>query len=247
MSLQRTRLLLDEMGIGPAWTLRVVPAAPEPPVAAAQLIVVESAQAEPVSASAIAAMTWNELSVAVASCTRCTLCQGGRNRVFGRGAMDAAMIVLGSGPGSFDEEAGAPISGMPGQLLENMLAAIAVAPQQAYVTYLVKCAPAQMQESGRERHAAPTPDQLAACRPYLERELALLTQARTLLVLGQPAASSLLGLAAPALRGAVHNMGTLAVVATLELEPLLEQGPRMAQERASVWADLCLARSVHDA
>jgi DNA polymerase len=243
MSLQRTRLLLDEMGIGPAWMLRAVPAAPAPskPVAATELIVAESARAQPVSAQAIAAMDWDQLSAAVASCTRCTLCQGRRSAVFGRGARGGAMIVLGSGPGSADEEAGAPLSGMPGQLLDNMLAAIAVAPQHAYVTNLVKCT-AQAQG----RHAAPTQQQRDACRPYLERELALLTQARTLLVLGQPAARAL-GLAAPALRGAVHKMGALAVVATLDLESLLEQGPRMAQDRASVWADLCLARGVHDA
>ena len=268
MSLQRTRLLLDEMGIGPAWTLRALPAvepvAPEPaaPEFAAfeltvpafvevDLIATESTRAQPVSAQAIAAMDWDQLSAAVASCTRCTLCDGRRSAVFGRGARDATMIVVGCCPGSADEETGAPLSGMPGQLLENMLAAIAIAPQQAYVTNLVKC---RAQSQGKEQTQAqgqtqilPTPDQLAACRPYLERELVLLTQARTLLVLGQPAAHSLLGPAVPGLRGAVHKMGALAVVATLHPDQLLEQGPNMAEDRAAAWADLCVARGAHAA
>jgi uracil-DNA glycosylase family 4 len=263
MSLQRTRLLLDEMGIGPSWALRAgpavadEPAAPEP--AAPEPVTSALAAAEPapaahvaVSAQAIAAMNWDQLAVAVASCTRCTLCQGRRNAVFGRGTRDASLVVVGSGPGSADEAAGMPLSGMSGQLLENMLAAINVAPQQVYVTNLVKCrvqAQTQIptQAHGAEPDGAPTSQQLAACRPYLERELALLTHARTLLVLGQPAARSVLGPAVPALRGAVHRMDALAVVATLHPEQLLDQGQRMAQDRARAWADLCVARGAHDA
>ena len=227
------------MGLGPQWMLRAVPELAAP--------------AAPVSAQAIAAMDWTALAAAAASCTRCDLCHGRSSSVFGRGARDAALIVLGSGPSSFDEAAGAPLCGAPGQLLDNMLQAIGLAPPDVYLTNLVKC-----RAQGRAG-AAPTPEQLSACRPYLERELTLLTQARTLLALGQPAAHSLLGSSVPsaALRGAAHRWGALAVVATLHPEDMLK-GPaqeagaegmakNMADAKAKAWADLCVLRSAHGA
>jgi DNA polymerase len=271
----RNALFLDEMGLGPQWTLRAaaVPdmaAAPAamPAAMAAAIPAVSSAvmpavmaapmpvaiqaaapapaPATPVSAQAISAMDWTELAFAAASCTRCDLCHGRSKAVFGRGARDAALIVLGSAPSSADEEAGAPLCGAPGQLLDNMLLAIGLAPADVYVTSLVKCRAA----------AAPTPEQLSACRPYLERELALLAQGRTLLALGQPAARSLLGPALPsaALRGTAHRWGAFAVVATLHPEDMLKgqaqgQGVTtgMAEDKAKAWADLCVARGAHAA
>jgi DNA polymerase len=251
------------MGLGPQWTLRAAPEAvlklePAQVLASGAAGIQITTQlagpvpALPVDAQAIAAMDWSALAFAAASCTRCDLCHSRSSVVFGRGARDAALIVLGSAPSSADEEAGAPLCGAPGQLLDNMLQAIKLAPPDVYVTNLVKC---RVRESAG---APPTPEQLVACRPYLEREFTLLTQARTVLALGQPAARSLLGAAvlSATLRGAPHRCGALAVVATLHPEDVLQGHAQnvtegmtesMAEGKAKVWADLCVARSAHAA
>ncbi len=180
-------------------------------------------------------MNWDQLAAAAASCTRCDLCHSRSHVVFGRGATDATLIALGSAPNRGDDEAGTPLSGAPGQLLENMLRAIDLVPQQVYVTNLVKChAPA----------GAATADQLTACRPYLERELVLLTQARTLLALGQQAARSVLP------SGPLQDaLGVRAIVATLHPDDILRsvQAAAMAAAKARIWRDLCMAQGAHAA
>ena len=112
--------------------------------------------------------------------------------------------------------------------------------EKNYVSHLVKCRPQGQETEGAGR--APAPDEIAACRPYLERELAL-TGARTIVTLGQPALKGLLGPGVPAARGAVQRYGAAAVVATYHPADLLRQG----ENKAGAWADLCLARRAHRA
>jgi uracil-DNA glycosylase family 4 len=193
----------------------------------------------PVSDQAIAKMDWEELRAAAARCTRCELCQGRKGVVFGRGDPGAAWLMVGPGPSRADEREGRAFSGEAGTLLGNMLRAIGQdAGRDAYVTNLVKCRPGGAAQAGAY---APTPQQAAACRPYLERELAL-TRARTIVTLGQAAAIGLLG-AQAASRGTARQLGAAAVVATYHPEDLLPAG----ENKAKAWADLCLARSAHGA
>jgi uracil-DNA glycosylase family 4 len=124
-------------------------------------------------------------------------------------------------------------------LLDNMLAAAGFSrTATAYVTNLVKCRP--LSASGGAR--APSAEEVAACRPYLERELAL-TGAHTVLTLGQIAANGVLGRALgeplAASRGAVHAIDGRSLVATLHPAELLLRGA----DKALAWADLCRARA----
>lgn len=196
------------------------------------------APARPVAVSdqAIAAMDWPALQAAVASCTRCELCATRRSAVPGRSGAATGMtwMALGTAPGRLDEKERRPMSGEAGQLLDNMFKAIGVAPAQLYVSNLLKCRPAAA--DGSEQPV--TPEQLAACRPFLERELEL-AGTKLILTLGQPAAKGLLGAAA---RGRVLRHGALPVVATYHPDDLL----RRPEDKAKAWADLCLARSAHD-
>jgi DNA polymerase len=109
-----------------------------------------------------------------------------------------------------------------------------------YVTNLVKCRPVSAKGGDR----APTAEEAAACRPYLERELAL-TGAGTVLTLGQIAANGLLGkpLSEPlaAARGTVHELRGVPLVATLHPGELLRRG----SDKTLAWADLCRARLAH--
>lgn len=203
----------------------VVPAAAPAPRAPEQAAITDEE---------IAAMDLPELHAAVRRCTRCRLCETRRAAVPGHGDKRARWLVTGTAPTQADEEASQALSGAPGQLLQNMLRAVDLSPQKgAYVTTLVKCRP--VADDGGDR--LPAADELAACRPYLQRELAL-TGAGLALTLGGTAAKGLLGVAA---RGKVLRYGELPVVATFHPADLLKK----PEDKARAWGDLCLARTAH--
>lgn len=189
----------------------------------------------------VSTMDWAALRQAIASCKHCSACSEGRKPVLGSGARQARWLVAAGTASALDEKAGEPITGEPGKLLDNMLAAVGMSRESdVYVTALVKCRPANA--NGGDR--APTLEEAAACRPFLEREREL-TGAGLVLTLGQVAANGLLGkpLAEPLAgsRGAVHALGAVPLVATLHPGELLRRGP----DKALAWADLCRARSEH--
>jgi DNA polymerase len=193
----------------------------------------------------IAAMGWDQLQLAIAACRRCSACRDGRAPVPGTGSRTARWLVAAGASTAADEKARVPLAGDPGKLLDNMLAAVELSRERdVYITNLIKCRPTN--PGGGER--APTPGEAAACRPYLERELAL-TGADTVLTLGQIAANTLLGrpLAEPlaGVRGRAHSLGGsgAALVATLHPGELLRRGA----DKAVAWADLCRAKSAGEA
>lgn len=200
------------------------------------------APAAPVSDAAIAAMDWEQLTGAIAKCTRCDLCRSRKAAVPGRGGRQAAWLFVGSAPSRLDEKERRALGGDAGTLFDNMLLALDLVPgADVYVTNLLKCR--ALDRDGAER--APAAPELAACRPFFERELAL-TGARRIVSFGQGAVRGLLG-SPSAARGAVHRLkgnpeGGLPVVATYHPQDLLRQ----PGNKAKAWADLCLARGVDD-
>lgn len=195
------------------------------------------ARAEPVSEEAIAAMDWAALRTAIASCTRCTLCDSRRNAVAGRGAGNAGWIAISAAPSRQDEQEARLVTAEAGQLLNNMLKAIELKPESdVYITSLVKCRPST--PDGAERN--PSAEEVLACRPFLERELAL-TGARMAMTFGQFAAKGLM--MGPVARGKVMHYGPrqLPAVATYHPDDLL----RKPEDKAKAWADLCLAKASH--
>jgi len=191
----------------------------------------------------IALMDWDGLGIAITTCRRCSACRDGRAPVTGTGSRQARWLVAAGASTAADEKARVPLAGDPGKLLDNMLAAVGRSRQQdVYITNLIKCRP--LSPNGAER--APSAEEAAACRPYLERELAL-SGAGTVLTLGQIAANTLLGrpLAAPlaGVRGQAHVLdtaqGQVTLVASLHPGELLRRGA----DKAQTWADLCRARA----
>jgi len=212
-----------------------------PPAVAGESAWGEEPPAPPATDEEIARMDWAELKNAIANCTRCGLCQGGRKPVYGNGAQQARWMVAAGASTAADEKERQPLSGEPGKLLANMLAAVELSRgSNVYVTNLIKCRPATA--NGGDR--APTAAEAAACRPYLERELAL-SGAGMVLTLGQVAANALQGkpLQEPLAgsRGRVHALNGVKLVSTLHPGELLRRGA----DKALAWADLCLARA-HD-
>lgn len=190
----------------------------------------------------VSSMDWTALRQAVASCRHCSACSEGRKPVFGAGARQARWLVAAGTASAADEKAGQPLTGEPGKLLDNMLAAVGMSREaDVYVTPLVKCRPANAKGGDR----APTPEEVAACRPFLEREREL-TGAGLVLTLGQVAIDGLLGkpLSEPLAgsRGKVHRLGEVPLVATLHPGELLRRGA----DKALAWADLCRARAAAD-
>ena len=186
----------------------------------------------------IAALDWEGLTAAVAKCARCDLCKTRKGVVMGRGDRQGAWLMLASSPSRAEEREGRALPGEQGKLLDNMLKAIAVdAGRDVYITHLLKCRP--LDEAGQER--LPTELESAACRPYFERELALL-QPRTIVTLGSMAAAGINPGEKP-VRGKVRQLGKASVVATFHPEQLLQDVTGKAKARA--WADLCLAKSTH--
>jgi len=189
----------------------------------------------------IAQMDWDQLQLAIAACRRCSACRDGRAPVPGTGSKKARWLVAAGATTAADEKARLPLAGDPGKLLDNMLAAVELSRERdVYITNLIKCRPTT--SAGGDR--APTSEEAAACRPYLERELAL-TGAGTVLTLGQIAANTLLGrpLAEPlaGTRGKPYPLrdGEATLVATLHPGELLRRGG----DKALAWADLCTARA----
>ncbi len=212
-----------------------------PPPVSAESAWGEEPPAPPATDEEIARMDWDQLKTAIANCSRCGLCKNGRQAVQGGGAQQALWLVAAGATTASDEKERRPLSGDPGKLLDNMLAAVDLSrASTVYVTNLIKCRP--LSASGGDR--APSADEAAACKPFLERELAL-TGAGMVLTLGQIAANALQGKplqeALAGSRGAVHQLGGVNLVATLHPGELLRRGA----DKALAWADLCLARA-HD-
>lgn len=198
-------------------------------------------QAELQRRAAIAAMTWDELKASVASCRACALCKERKQAVLGEGDVTADWLCVGEGPGAEEDESGRPFIGQAGQLLDAMLAAIGLKRgEKVYLTNAVKCRPAA--------HHPPNQEEIAACRPYLERQIALL-QPKLMLALGRPAAQTLLQteIKIATIRGQIQQYSTeldatgIPVVVTYHPAYLL----RTPSDKAKVWEDLCLARRTY--
>lgn len=202
----------------------------------------------PAQAGGVASAGWTVLREQVAACQACGLHVGRSQTVFGTGAIESVdWLVVGEAPGDRDERAGLPFQGKAGELLHAMLAAAGVgddsgpsgsaASATAFYTNVVKCRP----PGSRNPKAA----EMAACRPYLLRQVELL-RPRRILVLGRPAAQSLLGAQGDmeALRGRIHWLelgdGTrIPAVVTHHPASLLSR----PQRKADAWRDLNLART----
>jgi len=194
---------------------------------------------QPQSLSAgISTLDWDGLTAAVQTCTRCGLHGGRKQGVVGVGDRQADWLIVGEAPGAEEDRLGEPFVGQAGQLLDAMLAAIQLKRgENVYIANVLKSRPPNNRD--------PQPDEVAACLPYLARQVELI-RPRIILALGRFAAQSLLGSDATIsrLRGAVHRYQGVPLVVTYHPAYLL----RNPADKAKVWEDLCLARrTLHQA
>lgn len=181
--------------------------------------------------AAIADMDWDALAQAVRGCTACGLRAGCTQTVFGVGTRDARWLVIGEAPGADEDKQGEPFVGRAGQLLNAMLAAIGLKREQVYIANILKCRPPKNRD--------PRPDEATMCRPFLDRQIALV-RPHLILAVGRIAAQNLLHTETPIgkLRGQLHQVAGIPVVVTYHPAYLL----RSPTEKRKAWEDLKFAR-----
>jgi uracil-DNA glycosylase family protein len=135
--------------------------------------------------------TLRKLKDAAAGCRACELWKLGTQTVFGEGQTTAEIVLVGEQPGDQEDLAGRPFVGPAGRLLDTALEEAGIDRKLAYVTNVVKHF--KWQPRGKRRiHQKPNAAEVAACRPWLDAELALL-KPKVLVCLGATAAQALLG------------------------------------------------------
>lgn len=135
--------------------------------------------------------TLSLLKTAAADCKACDLWKKGTQTVFGEGARRSNVLFVGEQPGNEEDLTGKPFVGPAGKLFDNALADAGIDRKQTYVTNVVKHF--KWEPRGKRRiHKKPNATEIAACRPWLEAELALI-KPEVIVALGATAAQSLLG------------------------------------------------------
>jgi uracil-DNA glycosylase len=167
----------------------------------------------------------------VAGCTKCRLCEGRRHTVPGEGPDDARLVVVGEGPGRVEDETGRPFVGPAGALLTKILEAIDLPRERVFICNVVKCRPPE--------NRAPQYDEIAACLPYLHRQIEIL-KPKVILAMGNTAAQTLLNAkqSLGAMRNHVHRFRGIPVIVTYHPAALL----RNPNWKRPTWDDVRIAR-----
>lgn len=183
-------------------------------------------------AAAIARMDWDALHKHVQAQSR----PPAQQAVFGVGARDAQVMVIGEAPGAQEDKAGEPFVGPAGQLLDQMLAAIGLSrAKNVYIANICKFRPPDNRD--------PRPDEVAQDMPYLLRQIELIAP-RLLIAVGRVAAQNLLDSKDPLgrMRGREHRFGEQGLTTLVTYHPsYLLRSPR---EKAKAWQDLKRVRAL---
>ena len=179
--------------------------------------------------------TLDEVKATIAICTKCFLCQGRKNTVPGEGSPTAGLMFVGEGPGQVEDETGRPFVGRAGELLDQIIKSVGLKRGEVFIANAVKCRP-----PGNRK---PLPDEIAACMPYLERQIELI-RPRVIVALGATAAEALLQVrrSLAELRGRVHSYRGIPLVVTYHPAALL----RNPNWKKPTWDDIRIARQLLD-
>lgn len=191
------------------------------------------ASAPAVASEAAAALA--EVEAVAARCVKCRLCEGRTTVVFGVGSPAARLMIVGEGPGEEEDKQGIPFVGRAGQLLTKMLAAIGLRRDEVYITNCVKCRP--------PGNRNPLEDEIAACEPYLLRQIEIV-RPDLLFLLGNHAVRTLLGVeeGITRVRGRLFRYEGILCVPSYHPAYLL----RSPAKKSESWEDLKTVRAALD-
>jgi len=160
-------------------------------------------------------------------CRRCKLSAERMNIVFGEGDPKARLVFVGEGPGYEEDKSGLPFVGKAGQLLTKIIAAMHLTRDRVYICNIIKCRP--------PGNRNPQPDEIAACTPFLERQIEAIAP-DCICALGAFAAQTLLRTTTPisGLRGRFHDYMGIKVLPTYHPAYLL----RNPDQKRKSWEDV---------
>ena len=171
--------------------------------------------------------TLESIDADLGDCQRCKLARNRNHIVFGEGSPRAKLVFIGEGPGFEEDRKGQPFVGAAGQLLSRIIEAIKLSRNLVYICNIIKCRP--------PGNRNPEPDEINACFPFLERQIAAI-RPDFIVALGTFAAQTLLETTTPIsrLRGRFHDYKGIKVVPTYHPAYLL----RNPDKKRDVWEDM---------
>ncbi|MCE5270745.1 uracil-DNA glycosylase [bacterium] len=171
----------------------------------------------------------------ISGCKLCELHKGRTNFVFGAGDPQADLMFVGEGPGAEEDRQGLPFVGASGQLLTKIIASVGFRREEVYIANMVKCRPPGNRD--------PLETEIAACNPYLLRQIELI-RPKVIVTLGRHSAYFFHGRqdSMRALRSRVVSYNGISVVSTYHPAALL----RNPEYKRDTWEDMLLARTEYD-
>ncbi|HEX2251606.1 MAG TPA: uracil-DNA glycosylase [Gemmatimonadales bacterium] len=214
--------------VRPSWR-KGAPPIPGPGLA------VESPEHSLLGDDLVALTTLEEVAERIRTRHCCALCPNRTNAVPGEGSAAAKLFLVGEGPGATEDAQGRPFVGQAGNLLNGILEAIEIPRESVYITNIVKCRPPQNRK--------PLPDEIAACIPYLHRQIEIV-KPKVILALGGTAGEAILGVrkSLGELRGKVHTYNGIPLIVTYHPAALL----RNPHWKKPTWDDVRIARQLLD-
>ncbi|MBN1664160.1 MAG: uracil-DNA glycosylase [Deltaproteobacteria bacterium] len=172
-------------------------------------------------------LTLEAVRADMGDCQRCHLGKMRTNLVFGEGNPHAELVFVGEAPGGDEDRQGRPFVGRAGQLLTKIIAAMGLTRQDVYICNILKCRP--------PGNRNPEPHEIAACEPFLVRQLEAINP-RVICALGAFAAKTLLKTDVPItlLRGKYHDYHEIKLMPTYHPAYLL----RNPGAKKQVWEDV---------
>jgi len=173
--------------------------------------------------------TLADIRADLGDCRRCKLCEGRNSIVFGQGAEKTRLVFVGEGPGAEEDRQGQPFVGAAGHLLTKIIQAIKMTREDVYICNIIKCRP--------PGNRNPQPDEIAACVPFLKRQLQAIAP-DYICAMGSFAAKTLLETDTPVsrLRGRLHDYRGMQLLPTYHPAYLL----RNPERKRDVWEDMKL-------
>lgn len=192
--------------------------------------------AEPHSPPApLRAESLEEIVADIGDCRRCKLSQHRSRIVFGEGSPSARLMFVGEAPGFDEDQQGKPFVGKAGQLLTRIIQAIHLSREEVYICNVIKCRP--------PGNRNPEPDEIVACSPFLNRQIAVIRPA-FICALGTFAAQTLIKTTQPIsrLRGRFYDYQGIQLLPTFHPSYLL----RNPEKKRDVWEDMKLLMNEMD-
>jgi uracil-DNA glycosylase family 4 len=174
----------------------------------------------------------NEAAI-VNKCKKCELGGLRTHAVYGDGNEYADILFVGEAPGAEEDRQGLPFVGRAGQLLNRLLEQVGLKRSEVYICNLLKCRPPENRD--------PLPEELTACRPYLDKQLAVI-KPKIIVCLGLFAAQAMLNSkeSMARMRGVQHKVGETFIIPTYHTAAAL----RFPAYKQQIYDDLCRARDL---